>query len=130
MRRQIGNVVVIGTSLDMRLPFGANSFDKIVCTITLHDCLPDEKNRIVHEFRRVLRHGGTLHVADYDKPETPRESAVLTLARYISGAAAVEPHVSGSWTGGLTRAGFSAIRRQSSVSIGSGRILLVEAQKR
>ncbi len=126
---QIGNIVIIEAPHDGRLPFDASSFDKVVCVLTLHDRLPDEKVGIVKEMMRVLRHGGTLHVADYDKPETPAEAMVLKRARYISGAAAIEPHIDGSWTKFLAKAGLLGIRRQSSHSVSVGRILVVKARK-
>jgi len=129
-RHQIANITVIEAPLHDRLPFQAGSFDKIVCVLTLHDRLPDEKLGIAKEMMRVLRRGGTLHVADYDRPDTPGERGVLEFTRYISGAAAAEPHISGSWTGFLAKAGFSGVRRQSSHSIGIGRISVVKAQKR
>ena len=128
-RHQIGNIDIIEARRNGRLPFDAGSFDKVVCVLTLHDRLPDEKVGIVKEMIRVLRRGGTLHIADYDKPETAGEAAVLKLARYISGAAAVEPHIDGSWLNFLARAGLFGIRRQSSHSVRVGRILVVKARK-
>lgn len=126
---QIGNIVIIEAPHDGRLPFDASSFDKVVCVLTLHDRLPDEKVGIVKEMMRVLRHGGTLHVADFDKPENPGEAMVLKLARYISGAAAIDPHFDGSWVNFLAKAGLFGIRRQSSHSVCAGRILVVKARK-
>lgn len=129
-RRQIENVTVIESPLHGRLPFDACSFDRAVCVLTFHDCWPDKKVGIAKEMMRVLRRGGTLHVADYDRPDTPGEQAILTLTRYISGAAAAEPHVTGNWTEFLKKAGFSGIRRQSSHSVRVGRIAVVRALKR
>ncbi len=94
-----------------RLPFDASSFDKVVLVLTLHDRPPDEKLGIAKEMLWILRRSGTLHVADYDKPAAPGEGAVLKLARYISGQAAAEPHINGSWTEFLAKAGFTGIRR-------------------
>jgi SAM-dependent methyltransferase len=129
-RQRIGNVVVIEASLQGRLPFNASSFDKVVCVLTFHDRLPDQKTRIAKEMLRVLRHGGTLLVADYDKPDTPAERGILEFTRYISGMAAAEPHISGSWTEYLAMAGFASVRRQSSHSVSIGRISVIKARKR
>ena len=38
-----------------------------------------------------LRHGGTLHVAAYDKPSLPGEQALLAITRYLSGPTAATP---------------------------------------
>lgn len=129
-RRGISNLTMIESPCCGRLPFNAGSFDNVVLVLTLHDHPPDEKLGIAKEMLRVLRHGGTLHIADYDKPVAPGESGVLAFARFISGPTAVEPHVNGSWTEFLAKAGFAGIRRLSSQSIRIGRISVVKARKR
>ena len=129
-RSNIANLTIIEAPRRGRLPFEACSFDKVVLVLTLHDRVPDEKLEIAKEMLRLLRHGGKLHVADYDKPATGGERRILSLAAYISGPAAAEPHINGSWTAFLAKAGFVGIRRQSSHSIGIGRISVVKARKR
>lgn len=108
----------------------AGSFDAVVCTLALHDSPPDEKLGIVKEMTRVLRRGGTLRAVDFDKPENIRERRILELARRISGAAAVGPHFDGSWIDVLAKGGLAGARRQSSCSIGIGRMAIVKARKR
>ena len=61
------------------------------------------KLELAKEVLRLLRHGGKLHVAEYDKPATGGERRILRLAAYISGPAAVEPHIDGSWTALLAK---------------------------
>ena len=128
-RRHLANVRVLAAPLHDRLPFDASSFDKAVCLLAFHDRLPDEKLRLSCELRRVLRRGGTLHVADYDKPTNSNEQRILAFAERISVAAAAKSHRDGSWTDFLAKAGFVAIRRQSSHSVGIGRISVVRARK-
>ena len=129
-RKKLGNISVVAVVPDGKLPFDAGSFDKAVCMLGLHDRPPDEKLRIVKELVRIVRRGGTLHVADFDKPENPREGGILEFARRISGAAAVAPHMDGSWTQCLAKGGLIGVRRQSSYSIGIGRISAMKARKR
>jgi len=129
-RRHISNVTVMVAPLHGRLSFDAGSFDKVLCVLTFHDRPPDEKLRIAKEMLRVLRHGGTLHVADYDKPATSGERALLRLTQYISGQPAAEPHMNGSWIAVIEKAGFAGVRRQSSHSVGVGRISVIKARKR
>lgn len=128
-RRNIVNLSVIVAPSCGRLPFDAGSFDKAVLVLTFHDQPPDEKLSIAKEMLRLLRRGGTLHVADFDKPATRREKGILCLTDYISGRTAAEPHMNGSWTTFLAKAGFVGIRRQSSHSVGIGRIAIVKARK-
>ena len=129
-RRHIPNVTIIVAPLHGRLPFDAGSFDKVVCVLAFHDRPPDEKLGIAKEMLRILRRGGTLHVADFDKPQTRGERAILSFAEYISGRAASEPHMNGSWTAFLAEARFVGIRRQSSHSVGIGRVSVIKARKR
>ena len=129
-RKKLGNVSVIHTTLHRKLPFDAGSFDKAVCMLGLHDRPPEEKLQIAKEIVRVVRRGGTLHVADFDKPENRGEGRILEFARRISGPAAVASHMNGSWTECLAKGGFTGVRRQSSCSIGIGRISVVKARKR
>jgi hypothetical protein len=103
--------------------------DKVVLVLAFHDRAPDEKIAIAKEMLRLLRRGGTLHVADYDKPAASGERAILMFARYFAGPAAAQPHIDGSWTEFLAKAGFSGVRRQSSHSVSVGRVSLVKARK-
>lgn len=130
VRKQLGNIAVIHASLPGKLPLNAGSFDAVICMLALHDSSPDEKLDIVKEMTRVLRHGGTLRAVDFDKPENPGERRILELARRISGAATVAPHFNGSWVDVLGKGGLAHAVRQSSHSIGIGRISIVKARKR
>jgi len=129
-RNEIRNLSLIVAPLHGALPFDAGSFDKAVWMLGLHDCPPAEKLGIVKEILRIVRRGGTFHVADFDKPENHGEGGILEFARRISGTPAVAPHMNGSWTEFLAKGGFAGVRRQSSHSIGIGRISVVKARKR
>jgi len=130
LRKKLRNISMVSAPLQGNLPFDASSFDKAVCMLGFHDRSPEEKIRIAKEIAKVLRRGGTLHVADFDKPEDRGEGGILELARRISGSAAAEPHMNGTWTEYLAKSGLAGVRRQSSHSIGIGRIAVVKARKR
>ncbi len=129
-RRELRNVSFVEDPLQETLPFDASSFDKAICILGLHDRSPQEKARVVKAIARVVRRGGTLHLADFDKPENPSEGKILEYARRISGLAAAEPHINGRWVETLADCGFAGVRRQLSRSIGIGRIAIVKARKR
>ena len=130
LRKKIRNISMVSAPLQGNLPFDASSFDKAVCMLGFHDRSPEEKLRVAKEIAKVLRRGGTLHVADFDKPENRGEGGILEFARRISGPAATEPHMNGTWTEYLAKSGLAGVRRQSSHSIGIGRIAVVKARKR
>lgn len=129
VQRDIPNLMIVESSRCGRLPFAASSFDKVVLVLALHNCIPEEKLEVAKEMLRVLRHGGTLHVAAYDKPSVPGERALLAITRYLSGSTAADPHLDGSWIEFLTKAGFAGIRRQSSCPVVGARISVVRARK-
>jgi SAM-dependent methyltransferase len=129
-RKQLGNLSIVDVAYSEKLPFEAGSFDAVLCILALHDRRSVEKLGVVKEIVRILRRGGTLYAADFDKPENPGEGGILEFARRISGSAAVASHIDGSWTGILAKAGLAGVKRQSSHSIGIGRISIVRARKR
>lgn len=128
-RSAIPNLQLIDAPLRGRMSLDAGSFDNVVLVLMFYNRSPKDKTALAKEMLRLLRHGGTLHVAAYDKPAIPKERALLTLTRYFSGPAAADPHLDGSWTEFLAQAGFSRIKRESSFSIGVARISVIKARK-
>ncbi len=128
-RSDIPNLQLIDAPLRGRMSLDAGSFDNVVLVLMFYNRLPKDKTALAKEMLRLLRRGGTLHVAAYDQPAVPKERALLTLTRYFSGPAAADPHLDGSWTEFLAQAGFTGIKRQSSLSIGVARISVIKARK-
>jgi len=128
-RRRIPNVSIVEGPLQRRLPFGAGTFDQVISLLSFHDLPPDGKIGLAKEALRVLRKGGALLVADYDKPAASGEATVLRLANYISGPAATESHIDGRWIQFIARVGFTDVQRRSSQSIRIGRISVIRARK-
>ena len=127
-RRGFQNVVIIKAT--QPLAFADGSFDRVVGTFTFHCRERLEKLRLAGEMLRLLRHRGTLHVADYDRPALAREALILKTARVVFGPNAIEPHLDASWTECLTKAGFAGVHRLSTHSVTAGRIGVVQARKR
>jgi len=51
-----------------RISCDGASFDNVVCCMALHPLAATAKLALLNEMRRVLRAGGTLHLADLDRP--------------------------------------------------------------
>lgn len=105
------------------------SVDKVVCSLALHSLQPQNKVLLLRDMLRVLRHGGTLHLADYDRPHLPRESNVLKAISYLHGRASAEPHLSGTWVDLISNAGFVGVRRLSSCPELLSRVTLIRARR-
>lgn len=129
-RRKIRNVAVIESPHPSRLPLSAGSFDKSICLLTFHRHSPEEKLVLAKESLRVLRRGGALYVADYDKPANREERILLGIAAYVSKKrTAVQSHVDGSWARYLKDAGFAGVRRRASCSVTIGRVTMITARR-
>lgn len=120
------DVVVAGAG---RLPFEQSSIDRVVSYLALHALPSGEKLLLLREFFRVLRRGGTLHVAELDQPDSPYEHIALTIARLAYGGAATAPHVDGSWVGLPERAGFTGVRKLSSHSFPVAKLAILRARR-
>ena len=105
--RDIKNFEVL-RRINHRINSDSASFDKALSLLRLHSLCPFEKLALLKEVSRVLRRGGTLHIGDFDTPQTPYEHAMPRLARYLFGNAATQAHLDGTWVKMLREAGFPA----------------------
>ena len=129
VRHNIPNLMAIKAPRYGPIPSDKCSFDKVMLVLTFHNRPPEEKLGVAKEMLRVLRHGGTLHAAAFDKPAVPKERGFLTITRNLSGPTVADSHLDGTWIEFLAKAGFIRIRRQLSYSIGVARISVVKARK-
>lgn len=107
----------------------AASFDKVICLLALHPLPQDRKLSVLKEMRRVLRHGGTLHVVDFDQPLYSREIHALRGTGYLFGPETAKSHRDGNWLNLIKRAGFDGVRRVNTFSEIVGRIAIVRARR-
>lgn len=107
----------------------AGSFDKVICSLALHPLPLNEKLVLLKEMRRVLRHGGTLHLADFDQPLQRREVHVLRGTGHLFGPETAESHLDGSWLNLIKQAGFVGVRRVNTFSEMVGRVAVIRARR-
>lgn len=112
-----------------RIQASGASFDKVVCVFALHTLQPHEKVVLLKEMRRVLRSGGTLHLAELDAPSTPRTGSALRAASYLFGPESAKPHIDGTWYGLIEKAGFARVRRKKTSSEILGQVAIVRARR-
>ena len=112
-----------------RMDCRAATFDKVICSLALHPLPQNEKLALLKEMRRVLRHGGTLHLADFDQPQRPLEIHALRGTGYLFGAGTAKSHHDGTWLNLIKQAGFVGVRRVTTFSDIVGRIAIVRARR-
>ena len=125
----IRNITFVDAVSMINLPFHASCFDCAICIMSFHLRPPEEKVALAKEALRILRRGGVLYVADYDRPANREERIVLNLAAQVSSRSAVQSHVDGTWTQCLKKAGFAGARSQSSQSVKIGRVAIMLFRK-
>ena len=107
----------------------AASFVKVICSLALHPLRQDKKLALLKEMRRVLRHGGALYLADFDKPLRPTEIHALRGTGYLFGPDTAKSHTDGAWLDLIKKAGFVGVRRVTTYSERVGRVAIVRARR-
>ncbi|WP_431203233.1 class I SAM-dependent methyltransferase [Bradyrhizobium betae] len=128
-KQQITNVTFIDAPSIAALPVHTGSFDRAMCVLAFHLRTPDEKIALAKEAFRVLRRGGALYAADYDRPTSREERIVLNIAAQISSRIAVQSHVDGTWGHLVKKAGFAGGKAQSAHSVRIGRVAMLSFRK-
>lgn len=64
-----GIEITLNEGMSYELPYPDESFDRVLSSLFFHHLTSEDKERTLHEVRRVLRAGGELHVADFGKPQ-------------------------------------------------------------
>jgi ubiquinone/menaquinone biosynthesis C-methylase UbiE len=67
-----GLTVQFRQAFSEQLPFPDASFDRVLSAFMLHHIQPDSKVPALQEVYRVLKPGGSLHLADFEEGEHPR----------------------------------------------------------
>ncbi|MEW6681313.1 MAG: class I SAM-dependent methyltransferase [Nitrospirota bacterium] len=62
-----GDAIQFDLGFAEELPYPDSSFDRVLSAFMLHHLPPDAKPLAVQEARRVLKPGGSLHLADFDE---------------------------------------------------------------
>ena len=117
LERARAKAAAAGVSVDFnespaqRLPYGDGSFDRALSTLFFHHLDRGTKAEVAGELARVLRHGGTLHVADWGPPTGPLMALAFLPVRLLDGMEQTRDNVRGRLPAILEAAGFSATDR-------------------
>ena len=112
------------------LPFETESFDVVVSSLFFHHLMPDVKRRTLTEVERVLKPGGSLHVADWGKPRDPVMAALSLSIRAFDGFDVTAENLRGALPALFEQAGLENARERGRLRTTLGALALYSARKR
>jgi ubiquinone/menaquinone biosynthesis C-methylase UbiE len=90
-------------------PFPAASFDRVTSSLVLHHLTTPEKQAALAAVHRLLRPGGSLHVADFGRPHTAYTRVAAALFRWFDGAERTAASLEGRLPALMREAGFAGV---------------------
>jgi SAM-dependent methyltransferase len=82
------------------------SADALVLSLLLHHLSPAAKRAALAEAARVLKPGGSLHIADWGRPHDPLMRSAFFVLQLIDGFATTRDHAAGALPSFIADAGF------------------------
>lgn len=109
------------------LPFDAESFDRVVCSLVLHHLSPGVRRAALAEIRRVLRPGGRLHVAEWGRPRDPLTAAAFLAVRLLDGLENTREPAAGALPGLIAKSGLAQVAVRDRLRTAGGSLELISA---
>lgn len=115
-------------SYSTALPYPDENFDAIVSSLFFHHLTPENKRKTLLEVRRVLKTGGTLHIADWGKPSNLLLKLASMPVQWLDGATTRDSYA-GKLPEIMAEAGFSSIIETADFGTVFGTLRLHRAEK-
>ncbi|HEV7615711.1 MAG TPA: class I SAM-dependent methyltransferase [Solirubrobacterales bacterium] len=109
------------------LPLPDRSCDRVTMSLLLHHLDADGKRAALAEARRVLRDGGSLHIADWGRPQDPLMRCGSYALAVFDGFDGIRDHVAGRLPGFVEAAGFGPVLRRDRLRTAWGSLELLSA---
>jgi SAM-dependent methyltransferase len=111
------------------LPVAERSADAVVMSLLLHHLDLPAKQAALAEGARVLRPGGSLHIADWGRPGDPLMRAAFFALQLLDGFSNTRDHASGRLPAICSAAGFVDVRCHLRLRTVWGRLELLSASR-
>ena len=127
--RQAGLPIIFDEALSDDLPYPDAAFDVVVSSLFFHHLTPENKRRTLAEVWRVLRPGGTLHVADWGRPAHCLMGWASLGIQLLDGFATTSDSFAGHLPVLTQEAGFAGVTETQHFNTLFGTIRLLAAHK-
>jgi ubiquinone/menaquinone biosynthesis C-methylase UbiE len=91
------------------LPFSDNSIDRIITSLVIHHLTTEQKLEAFCEFKRILKHDGDLHVADWGKASNFLMRLMFNVVQLLDGYKITNDNVKGKLPNIIKQARFEQI---------------------
>lgn len=125
--KRIDSELVEGRSTDT--PFADATFDHVVSTLFFHHLAPADRQATISEIHRVLRPGGSVHVADWGRPTGTFQRLAFYPIQLLDGFATTDEHVQGKLTTRFGDGGFDDVNEIDYLQTMFGTLHLIRATK-
>ena len=123
-----GVEIIFNEAFATALPYPDEHFDVIVTSLFFHHLTPANKRKTLGEVLRVLKPGGTLHVADWGKAANILMKAASQPIIWLDGKT-TEDSLQGKLPGLVAEAGFTDIEETAKFGSFFGTIRIHKARK-
>lgn len=91
------------------LPFTDSSIDRIITSLVIHHLTAEQKLAAFLEFKRILKHDGELHIADWGKASNFLMRLMFNIVQLLDGYKTTNDNVKGKLPNIIKQAGFKQI---------------------
>ncbi len=111
------------------LPFPDASFDHVFSSLLFHHLTRDQKLGTLAEVRRILRPGGSLHIADFGRPQNAAFRAAFYFVQVFDGFPTTQDNIDGLLPQLINQSGFPEPSEAAEFGTMFGTIRLLQTQK-
>lgn len=92
-----------------KLPFADKSFDRVISSLVIHHLTTEQKQEAFQEFRRILKTGGEVHIADWGKASNFFMRLMFHFVQFLDGYKTTNDNVKGRLPEIMRSAGFNTV---------------------
>jgi SAM-dependent methyltransferase len=117
-------LISLKSGYSTNMPYSDGTFNAVTCSLMLHHLTDADKEQTLREAWRILRSGGTLHIADWGKPSNALMRGLFYVIQLLDGFETTTANIQGRIPAMMTSAGFRMVTETDRVNTALGSISL------